>query len=55
MNAAKPTELLRVGLREPMPIARLKQLLEVAGAGDNDTIRHHNGNLIIERPLEPLI
>lgn len=44
------TQLLRIGLGDkPMPIGKLKTLLEAVGATDTDTVRHRNGNLLVER------
>lgn len=47
------TELLRIGLGDkPMPIGKLKTLLAAVDANDADTIRHRNGNLLVERDEE---
>lgn len=48
----KTVELLRFRVTEPMPVARFDALLAAAGSQPTDTIRHRDGNLIIERAVD---
>lgn len=47
----KPKELLRVGFREPMSVARLLDVIKFSNAEDDDLVRVFNGNLIFTRPV----
>lgn len=49
-TSPKPIEITRFRISDPMPVSKLRSVLEAFDAADSDTVRFYNGLLIVERP-----